>query len=110
MNKTLIIPASITVRARQFFGNDSVDRESTEGVTFEPGSQIQRLENGTFCSWISLKSTYIPASIEFIAIDCCFDWKSNGHWLGWPFVEGDAGSQIQSLETARDWNRRLLWL
>jgi hypothetical protein len=41
---TIVIPASFTVLTRDFFAN----AESVEVVRFETGSQIQRLETGTF--------------------------------------------------------------
>jgi hypothetical protein len=39
-------------------------------VTFEPGSQLRRLESGTFLGCLQLKSICIAASVESIARDC----------------------------------------
>jgi hypothetical protein len=67
---TIVIPASFTVLASGFFEN----APWVEVVKFEPGSQIRRIETGTFSQCFSLKSICIPASVEFLERSClCAD-------------------------------------
>jgi hypothetical protein len=65
-SKTIVIPASLTVLTKDFFQNP----ESVDVVTFEAGSQIRRLESGTFAHCISLTSICIAASVEFLDTKC----------------------------------------
>jgi hypothetical protein len=50
--------------------DDLTNAESIEGVKLETGSQICGLETGTFGRWVSLKSIWIAASVEYIGEDC----------------------------------------
>jgi hypothetical protein len=83
-SKTLVIPASLTALSASFFEG----RDSVEVLRFDTGSGIHRLAKGTFCSCISLKSIFIPSSVEFLEMDCFFDSSSRPP-CGWLAVRGD---------------------
>jgi hypothetical protein len=66
ITKAIVISASVTVLTRDSFGFVSY----VEVVTFEPGSQLLRLETETFDFCRRLKSICIAASVEFIGGNC----------------------------------------
>jgi hypothetical protein len=63
---TLVISASVTT----FPNRIPAALGLVEHLTFEPVSQIRRLETPAFVAWTSLKSICIPASVQFIAAYC----------------------------------------
>jgi hypothetical protein len=60
--KTIVIPASLRELRSEFFAN----AHSVEVLEFEAGSSITRLEVAIFDPCLSLKSIYIPASVEVL--------------------------------------------
>jgi hypothetical protein len=72
--RTLVIPASIRELSQWSFR----DVASIRAVQFEAGSQVQRLERGTFGGFQSLRSICIAASVEFIGKKCFIDDDSSG--------------------------------
>jgi hypothetical protein len=66
ITQTLVIPASVTVLA----GDMIFEPHYVKRIKFETGSQIRRLETGTFGAFQLLKSIHIPPSVEFIARHC----------------------------------------
>jgi hypothetical protein len=94
--KMVVIPASITVLTKECFAN----AKSVAVVTFEPGSQIRRLETATFSWCISLRSICIAASVEFIARECFANAEVGGSVSS--FVEVitfEPGSKLREIES-----------
>jgi hypothetical protein len=93
---TIVIPASLTVLTPAFFANT----ESVKIVKFESGSQIGRLESGTFGLCRSLKSICIAASVVFID-ENCFIGDSPRPFEFWDSrlqaVTFEAGSQLREI-------------
>jgi hypothetical protein len=99
-SETIVIPASVTVLTQDFFAN----AQSVKVITFEPGSQIRRLERATFIRCTSLKSIYIPASVEFIGAECFIDRPhdpelSSRRCCPLRTVKFEAGSKLREIES-----------
>jgi hypothetical protein len=95
----IVIPASTTVLTKDSFTNN----RSAEAVTFERGSEVRRLERGTFAPCISLRSICIAASVEFIGSRCFFDVPRGGTFDTCPpcrleIVTFEAGSKLRNIE------------
>jgi hypothetical protein len=89
--EAMIIPASVTALEKASFLNT----KSVKVVSFEPGSQLRRLETGTFCLCTLLKSICIPASVEFIGKDCFTDSFTISHL---ETVTFERGSKLREIE------------
>jgi hypothetical protein len=93
-----IIPASVT---RVTY--DSIPKaRSVEVVTFEPGSQIRRLETSSFSQFLSLKSICIAASVELLERNTFVvaDWPINDYDYrrsGVEIITFERGSKLREI-------------
>jgi hypothetical protein len=75
---------------------------SVETVTFEPPSQIRRLDRGAFRYLSSLKSICIPASVEFLARFCFVSTVHDKYPFSWTspltHLAFERGSKLHEIE------------
>jgi hypothetical protein len=94
--QTIVIPTTMTVLEKDSFPN----AESIKTVKFAAGSQVRRLEAGTFGLCTSLQSIVIPASVEFLGKNCFIN--SNGDRYGsarLQIIGFDFGSTLREIES-----------
>jgi hypothetical protein len=106
--KTIVIPASLTVLPKTSFHNAA----SIDSIEFEPGSQLRRLETGTFSFCRSLNWICIAASVEFIGRACFVDVDHPARcWSPVMVVHFEKGSKLREIEpnafAACSWLRAL---
>jgi hypothetical protein len=91
----LEIPVSFTL-IPQFSSHEVI---SVETVTFEPPSQIRRIDGSAFRYFSSLTSICIPASVEFLA-RCCFISQRLSFLLDFTTHESafERGSKLRDIE------------
>jgi hypothetical protein len=93
---TIVIPASYTDLTKDSFPN----AETFAVVKFETGSQIRRLESGTFHCYTEMRTICIAASVEFLGRDCfpSFDSESSRPRSVLQTVTFEAGSKLREIE------------
>jgi hypothetical protein len=96
--RTITIPASITVLTKDFISNAA----SAEFVTFEPASEIRRLEPGTFGGFHSLKYSCMAVSVEFLDKNC---FAEDRQFSGVETVTFEEGSKLRG-----DWMPCVCWV
>jgi hypothetical protein len=92
-SSTMVIPASTTALTKESFENATC----VEFIRFEAGSQLRRLESGTFVNCRSLLSICIAASVEFIATGC-FAGSHRAASSPIKFVTFEPGSELREIE------------
>jgi hypothetical protein len=75
-----------------------------EEIRFERGSQLRRLESGTFAPCKFLRPLFVPASVEFIGSYCFVDPDDDEPQSAIPEIIFEAGSKLREIDDSAFYN------